>query len=126
MWLDNPAIFLSSRAHTVLLFSFLPMIRIVPLLLVAATLASCTAARDERLRIATADRKPQPHTTIVDCPLYDGMTKTSTILAQSTSGSEVQVTDTVNAYFVKVRIDHEGKTTIGYMDRRCFGMRGNK
>ncbi len=102
------------------------MTRLVPLLLLAAGLASCTAARDERLRVAATDRKPQPHTTIVDCPVYDGMTKTSTVLAQSTSGTEVQVTDTINAYFVKVRLDQNGKTTTGYMDRRCFGMQGNK
>lgn len=102
------------------------MTRILPLLLLAA-LASCTTSRDERTRLAAAaDRAPQPHTTIVDCPVYDGMTKASTVLAQSTSGSEVQVTDTINAYFVKVRLDHDGKATTGYMDRRCFGVRGNK
>ena len=103
------------------------MTRIVSLLLLAAGLASsCTAARDERLRTANANHTPQPHTTIVDCPVYDGMTKTSAVLAQSTSGTEVQVTDTINAYFVKVRLDRNGKTTTGYMDRRCFGMQGNK
>ncbi len=102
------------------------MTRIVLLLVVAAGLASCTAARDERLRAANVDRKPQPHTTIVDCPVYDGMTKASTVLAQSTSGTEVQVTDTINAYFVKVRLDQNGKSSTGYMDRRCFGMRGSK
>ncbi len=103
------------------------MTRIVALLLLAAGLASsCTAARDERLRVTAADHKAQPHTTIVDCPVYDGMTKTSAVLAKSTSGTEVQVTDTINAYFVKVRLDQNGKTTTGYMDRRCFGMSGNK
>ncbi|AMJ64252.1 hypothetical protein AXW84_01480 [Hymenobacter sp. PAMC 26628] len=89
-------------------------------------MASCTAARDERLRTTNASRTPQPHTTIVDCPVYDGMTKTSAVLAQSPTGTEVQVTDTISAYFVKVRLDKDGKTTTGYMDRRCFGARGDK
>lgn len=102
------------------------MSKVLSLLLIAAGLASCTAARDERLRTANANRTPQPHTTIVDCPVYDGMTKTSAVLAQSPTGTTVQVTDTINAYFVKVRLDKDGKTTTGYMDRRCFGVRGDK
>ncbi len=102
------------------------MSKVLSLLLVAAGLASCTAARDERLRAANANRTPQPHTTIVDCPVYDGMTKTSAVLAQPVTGTTVQVTDTINAYFVKVRLDKDGKTTTGYMDRRCFGVRGDK
>jgi hypothetical protein len=88
-------------------------------------LAACTSARDE-LTKAPGDRIPMPHNTIVDCPVYDGMKKTSAVLSQTTAGNEVQVTDTVNAYFVRVRLDKDGKTLTGYMDRRCFGERGNK
>ena len=72
------------------------------------------------------NRTPMPHNTIVDCPVYDGMKKTSTVLAQTTAGNEVQVTDTINAYFVRVRLDKDGQTKVGYMDRRCFGERGSE
>jgi len=37
-----------------------------------------------------------------------------------------EVTDTINVYFVKVRLNKDGKTTTGYTDRRCFGVRGSK
>lgn len=96
------------------------------LLLTTGLLAACSAARDERMNTATTNRTPVAHNTIVDCPVRDGMTSKSTILAQMTSGKEVQVTDTVNAYFVRVRLDKDGQTVTGYMDRRCFGMRGSK
>ena len=98
------------------------------LLLVGAAglLAACSSARDERMQTAAANRTPVPHNTIVDCPVYDGMTKTSTVLAQTTSGSEVQVTDTINAYFVRVRFSKDGQTKMGYMDRRCFGVQGTE
>lgn len=98
------------------------------LLVLAATglLAACSATRDERLQTGAANRTPVPHNTIVDCPVYDGMKKTSTILAQTTTGNEVQVTDTINAYFVRVRLEKNGQTKTGYMDRRCFGERGSK
>lgn len=98
------------------------------LFVLAATglVAACSTARDERMRIAAANHIPVPYNTIVNCPVYDGMTKTSAVLAQTIAGNEVQVTDTINAYFVRVRLDKAGKTKIGYMDRRCFGERGNK
>jgi hypothetical protein len=96
------------------------------LVLAGATLAACSSARDERLNTGKGDRTPVAHNTIVDCPVLDGMTKTSTVLSQTTSGSEVQITDTINAYFVRVRADKDGKSVMGYMDRRCFGERGDK
>lgn len=88
--------------------------------------AACSAARDERMNTTASNRAPVAHNTIVDCPVYDGMKKTSAVLAQTKSGNEVQVTDTINAYFVKVRLDKDGKTVTGFMDRRCFGERGDK
>lgn len=96
-------------------------------LLVAAAglVAACTASRDE-LNRGGVERTPVAYNTIVDCPVYDGMTKTSAILAQTTTGNEVQVTDTINAYFVRVRLDKGGQTQVGYMDRRCFGEHGNE
>ena len=102
--------------------------KITALLVVAAAglLAACSSARDERMQTAGADRTPVAHNTIVDCPVYDGMKKTSAVLAQTTATNEVQVTDTVNAYFVRVRLEKNGQTISGYMDRRCFGERGNK
>ena len=87
--------------------------------------AACTASRDE-LNKGGVDRTPVAYNTIVDCPVYDGMTKTSAVLAQTTTGNEVQVVDTINAYFVRVRLDKGGQTQMGYMDRRCFGERGNE
>ncbi|WP_375418851.1 hypothetical protein [uncultured Hymenobacter sp.] len=96
------------------------------LLLALATLAACSAARDERMSTTANNRTPVAHTTIVDCPVYDGMTKTSAVLATTSTGSEVQVTDTINAYFVRVRLDKNGQTVSGYMDRRCFGEQGMK
>ena len=92
----------------------------------AGLLASCSSARDERMQTDAANRTPVPHNTIVDCPVYDGMKKTSTVLAQTTTGNEVQVTDTINAYFVRVRLDKDGQTKVGYMDRRCFGVQGTE
>ena len=102
--------------------------KINALLVLVATglMAACTSARDERMQTTPSDRTPVAHNTIVDCPVYDGMKKTSAILAQTTTGNEVQVTDTINAYFVRVRLDKNGQTMTGYMDRRCFGERGNK
>ena len=89
-------------------------------------LAAYTSTRDERMQTTASNRTPVVHNTIVNYPVYDGMKKTSTILAQNTVGNEVQVIDTVNAYFVRVRLDKDGKTITGYMDRRCFGERGDK
>jgi hypothetical protein len=102
------------------------MKKILFLLCAAGSLAACSSTRDERMNTASSDRAPIAHNTIVECPVYDGMTKTSTVLAQMTTGKEVQVTDTINAYFVRVRLDKGGQTVVGYMDRRCFGERGDK
>ena len=84
-------------------------------------LAACSSARDERLQTAAANTAPIPHSTVVNCPVYDGMKKTSTVLSQTIAGNEVQVMDTINAYFVRVRLEKGGRTLAGYMDRRCFG-----
>lgn len=88
-------------------------------------LAACSSARDELTKTGT-DHTPVVHNTIVDCPVYDGMKKTSIVLSQTTSGNEVQVTDTINAYFVRVRLEKDGQTKVGYMDRRCFGEHGSE
>jgi len=95
------------------------------ILAAAGLLAACSSTRDELSKTAP-NRTPVAHNTIVDCPVYDGMKKTSTILTQTTTGNEVQVTDTINAYFVRVRLEKDGQTKVGYMDRRCFGERGSK
>ncbi len=54
------------------------------------------------------------------------MTKTSVLLAQPTTGNEVQVIDAINACFARVRLDEGGQVRVGYPDRRCFGEHGNK
>ena len=92
---------------------------------IAGLLTACSSSRDE-MRKPIGNRTPVVHNTIVNCPVYDGMTKTSTVLAQTIAGNEVQVTDTINAYFVRVRLEKDGQTKVGYMDRRCFGERGSK
>ncbi|UOG75229.1 hypothetical protein MTX78_01205 [Hymenobacter tibetensis] len=85
-------------------------------------LAACTAAKENTSSTNTS-KTPVAHNTIVDCVLYDGMTKESTQLTSVGSGVEVQVTDTVDVYFVKARVTKDGKTMNGYMYRTCFPQR---
>jgi hypothetical protein len=94
-------------------------------LAIAGLFTACTSARDE-VRRKAPNTVPVPHNTIVDCPVYDGMTKSSNVLTQTTAGNTVQVLDTINAYFVRVRLEKAGLVQTGYMDRRCFGVRGDK
>lgn len=85
-----------------------------------ALLASCSASKDES-RSNRTSTIPVAHNTVVECILYDGMTKDSPQLTTIGSGNEVQVMDTVDAYFLKVRVTANGKTQNGYMYRTCFG-----
>jgi hypothetical protein len=82
-------------------------------------LAACTAAR-ENTSSANTSKTPVAHNTIVECVLYDGMTKESAQLMSVGTGSEVQVTDTVDIYFIKARVTKDGKVLSGYMYRNCF------
>lgn len=82
-------------------------------------LAACSAAKDENAS-NRSNKTPVAHNTVVDCPLYDGMKKESTQLMNVTSGTQVQVMDTVDQYFLKVRATNGGKTETGYMYRTCF------
>lgn len=84
-----------------------------------ALLASCTASKDDSR--SGRSNAPVAFDTVVECVLYDGMTKQSQQLTTVASGNEVQVMDTVDAYFVKVRVTADGKTQNGYMYRTCFG-----
>lgn len=83
---------------------------------------ACTAAKENTSSTNTS-KTPVAHSTIVDCVLYDGMTKESAQLTSLTSGAEVQVTDTVDVYFVRARVTKDGKTLNGYMYRTCFPQR---
>ena len=85
-----------------------------------ALLVSCSAAKDDS-RSSRTSTAPVAHNTVVECILYDGMTKDSPQLTTISSGTEVQVMDTVDAYFLKVRVTANGKTQNGYMYRTCFG-----
>jgi hypothetical protein len=85
-------------------------------------LASCSAAKDEAAG-KRANQGPVALNTVVECTLYDGMTKQSAQLTTVGSGMEVQVMDTVDAYFVKARVTKDGKTLNGYMYRTCFPQR---
>lgn len=88
-------------------------------LLSLAALASCSAA-GESASSARVNRTPVAYNTVVECTLYDGMTKDSPQLMVVASGMEVQVMDTVDAYFVKARVTKDGKPLTGYMYRTCF------
>ena len=98
------------------------MKKIVLCLSSLALLASCGAAKEDARskRVSTA---PVTHSSVVECILYDGMTKDSQQLTTVAAGNEVQVMDTVSDYFVKVRLTADGKTMNGYMYRTCFGKR---
>ncbi|SHJ42030.1 hypothetical protein SAMN02745146_3108 [Hymenobacter daecheongensis DSM 21074] len=87
--------------------------------LMLVLLSSCSAAKDETAG-KRGNQGPVSFTTVVDCPLYDGMSKSSAQLTSITSGMEVQVMDTVDAYFVKARVTKDGKTLNGFMYRTCF------
>lgn len=88
-------------------------------LLALLGLAACSAAKDDG-NSSRSNKTPVAHNTVVDCPLYDGMKKESTQLMAITSGTEVQVMDTVDQHFLKVRATNAGKTETGYMYRTCF------
>jgi len=94
------------------------MKRLILCLFALAPLASCSTA--EIGSNSHANRTPVAHDSIVECGLYNGMTKESTVLATLGSGTQVQVTDTVDQYFVKARLTKDGKTLSGYMYRTCF------
>jgi hypothetical protein len=87
-----------------------------------AVLTSCSAA-SETSSSSRANRTPVAYNTVVECTLYDGMNKQSTQLTTVSSGMEVQVMDTVDAYFVKAKVTKDGKPLTGYMYRTCFPQR---
>lgn len=89
-------------------------------LLALCLLGSCNAAREDGRSATHAATTPTEHTAAVACILYDGMTKDSPQLAEIKSGSQVQVLDSVNAYFVKARVSTGDKVVTGYMYRTCF------
>ncbi len=82
-------------------------------------LFSCSTA--ETSSSSKRNQGPVAHNTIVDCILYDGMSKTSKELVKLAPETEVQVTDTVDYYFMKVRVVKDGQTYNGYLHRNCFG-----
>jgi hypothetical protein len=89
-------------------------------LLSCLTLAACSAAKEDSASSRT-NRTPVAHNTVVECALYDGMKKESTQLMTISPGTEVQVMDTVDTYFLKVRAAAPGgQTQTGYMYRTCF------
>ena len=82
-------------------------------------LAACTAAKEDTgsTRVTTASQA----STVMECILYDGMTKQSTQLTSLGSDTQVQIMDTVDIYFVKARVTKDGQVFNGYMYRSCFG-----
>ncbi|SHL42312.1 hypothetical protein [Hymenobacter psychrotolerans] len=88
--------------------------------LMSFTVAACTTAKDDTGG-ARAARTPVAYNTVVECILYDGMKKDSPQILALTSGTEVQVTDTVDYYFMKARVTKDGQTYDGYVQRQCFG-----
>jgi len=81
-------------------------------------LGSCNAAREDGRGKAT--RVAASHDAVVQCILYDGMTKDSPQLAIIEPGMRVQVLDSVDVHFVKARISNGNKVVVGYMYRTCF------
>ena len=94
------------------------MKKVIPCLFALAALASCSTA--EVGSTSHSNKTPVAHNSVVECGLYNGMTKESAVLATLGSGTQVQVTDTVDQYFVKARLTKDGKTLTGYMYRTCF------
>lgn len=99
------------------------MRKLVPCLFGLALLASCSAVRDDSFSSSRGNKKPVERTTVVECILYDGMTKESTQLTNLSVNSQVQVLDTVDAYFVRARVTEDGKVLNGYLYRTCFPQR---
>ncbi|UOR04917.1 hypothetical protein MUN82_18495 [Hymenobacter aerilatus] len=89
-------------------------------LLALTLLGSCNAAREDGRGNSHASKSPVERTAAVECVLYDGMTKDSPQLAEIKSGMQVQVLDSVDAYFVKARVSNGDKVVTGYMYRTCF------
>ncbi len=87
-----------------------------------ALLASCSAVRDDSFS-SSRNKKPVAHNTVVECILYDGMTKESAQLTNLGVNTQVQVLDTVDAYFVRARVTENGKVLNGYLYRTCFSQR---
>ena len=94
------------------------MKKLILCLFAFAPLVACSTA--EVGSNARASKTPVAHNSVVECGLYNGMTKESAVLATLSSGTQVQVTDTVDQYFVKARLTKDGKTLSGYMYRTCF------
>lgn len=82
-------------------------------------LAACTAAKEDTGNSRTASTAQA--NTIVECILYDGMTKQSAQLTSLGADTQVQIMDTVDVYFVKARVTKDGQVLNGYMYRSCFG-----
>lgn len=99
------------------------MHKLYPCLFGLALLASCSAVRDDSFSSSRGNKKPVAHNTVVECILYDGMTKESSQLTNLSVNSEVQVLDTVDAYFVRARVTERGKVLNGYLYRTCFSQR---
>lgn len=99
------------------------MQKLVPGLLGFVLLASCSAIRDDAFSSTRGNKKPVVHSTVVECILYDGMTKESAQLTNLSVNSQVQVLDTVDAYFVRARVTENGKVLNGYLYRTCFPQR---
>ncbi|WP_400193164.1 hypothetical protein [Hymenobacter sp. B81] len=96
--------------------------RKILLFFAAASLAACSTAKDDTSSGSRGGGTPVARNTVVECILYDGMKKDSPQLMTVASGMEVQVMDTVDAYFVKARVtDPTGKAQTGFLYRSCFG-----
>ncbi|MGY2131064.1 hypothetical protein ACW9KT_02465 [Hymenobacter sp. HD11105] len=95
------------------------MRKLYPCLFGFALLASCSAVRDDAFS-SRSNKKPVDHNTVVECILYDGMTKESNQLTNLGVNTKVQVIDTVDAYFVRARVTENGKVLNGYLYRTCF------
>lgn len=99
------------------------MRKLFPSLFGLALLASCSAVRDDSFGNSRGNKTPVAYNTVIECILYDGMTKESAQLTNLSVNSQVQVLDTVDAYFVRARVTQGGQTLNGYLYRTCFPQR---
>ena len=94
------------------------MKRLLLCLITLSPMVACSTA--EVGSNSHGNHTPVAHNSVVECGLYNGMTKESAVLATLGTGTQVQVTDTVDQYFVKARFTKDGKVLSGYMYRTCF------
>ncbi|GAA4392514.1 hypothetical protein GCM10023186_43110 [Hymenobacter koreensis] len=82
--------------------------------------SACATSRDDVAVIPSLKRTVVERTADKQCGLYVQASTQSEMLATVDSGTRVQVLDSVNQYFVKARLNKDGKSVTGFMYRACL------